>query len=78
MAKLNRSDHAKVTVWTPSMKSDFSGGRSSCCIQMFMYVDTENMGAVLEKMHEIYEKRQEHINEREKDKKSALSTNQPA
>lgn len=57
MARITHTDHAKVTAWTPQIKSEFSGPRLACAIELFRSVDFEKMPKALEHMQKIYEER---------------------
>lgn len=59
MARSTRSDYAKCTVWTPTVKAEIEGPRLACAIELFRSLDTSHMQKALEKMHAIKTSREE-------------------
>lgn len=59
MARITRSDYAKCTAWTPTLKAEIEGSRLACTIELFRSLDTSKMQLALEKMQAIKTSREE-------------------
>lgn len=57
MARERKTNFAKCTVWTETLKADFSGTIAGCCRQLFTGVPTDKQGALLDVLKQDLENR---------------------
>lgn len=64
-----KENEAKVTLWTATMKSEFSGAIMACSIEMFGYI--VGGAAAREKALKIMQTRHQELTERENEKQKS-------